>query len=255
MIPALEVRGLSVTYRGAARPALDAVDLSVAPGQTLGVIGESGSGKSTLALALVGLVTPSTGQILYDGQPLQIRGPRPAQIVFQDPQGSFNPRRRAWQLIAEPLAIRGGLDRRALRDAAAALAQEVGVSEAQLDRWPHEFSGGQRQRLAIARAIATDPKVLILDEPTSALDVSIQAQVLNLLVRLQRERAITYVFISHDVAVVRHLADTVAVMHRGKVVEAGEALQVLEAPAHPYTRVLIAAVPRFRHEAGGSCSG
>ena len=168
-----------------------------------------------------------------------------APLVFQDPKSSFNPRRRVWKLICEPLAIRGGLDARGLRDRAAELAAQVGISADQLDRYPHEFSGGQRQRMAIARALATEPSVLILDEPTSALDVSIQAQVLNLLLRLQRERRMTYVFISHDVAVIRHMSDDVAVMRAGAVVEAGPASQVLDSPRHLYTRELIASVPEL----------
>jgi peptide/nickel transport system ATP-binding protein len=150
-----------------------------------------------------------------------------------------------WRSLAEPLAIRGGLGRRQLRERAAELAAQVGISDAQIDRYPSEFSGGQRQRLAIARALAAEPAVLVLDEPTSALDVSIQAQVLNLLLRLQRERGTAYVFISHDVAVIRHMSDEVAVMRSGCVVEAGPAARVLETPAHPYTRELLAAAPRL----------
>jgi peptide/nickel transport system ATP-binding protein len=254
MSAAVEVEGLEVRYRGRATPVLSGVDLSIGAGRTLGVVGESGCGKSTLALALVGLARPSAGAVRFMGETLTPpsrwagrRAPAPAQIVFQDPQSSFNPRRRAWRLITEPLAIRGGLDARTLRERAAALAAQVGVSPDQLDRYPHEFSGGQRQRLAIARALATEPPVLILDEPTSALDVSIQAQILNLLLGLQRERAMTYVFISHDIAVIRHMSDEVAVMQGGRIVEAGPTASVLDAPRHAHTRELIEAAPKLPH--------
>jgi peptide/nickel transport system ATP-binding protein len=251
MMAALEVQGLEVRYRGRTEPALKGIDLSVAAGRTLGVLGESGCGKSTLAQALVGLAPASAGRILYGGEPFVAGASRlrpraaPAQIVFQDPQTSFNPRRKVWRSLAEPLAIRGGLGRGRLRERAAELAAQVGISAAQIDRYPGEFSGGQRQRLAIARALAAEPAVLILDEPTSALDVSIQAQVLNLLLRLQRERGTAYVFISHDVAVIRHMSDEVAVMRSGSVVESGPAAEVLAAPVHPYTRELLAAAPRL----------
>ncbi|MFV3076923.1 dipeptide ABC transporter ATP-binding protein [Niveispirillum fermenti] len=247
---AIRVAGLTLHYPGRATPVVDGVDLSVAAGSTLGIVGESGSGKSTLAQALVGLLPPSAGRIVFYGSPLV--PPRrwswgqppvpPAQIVFQDPQSALNPRLRTWDLVTEPLAIRG-VDRAGRRAGAVGLLRQVGLAAEHLDRFPHEFSGGQRQRLAIARALAADPSILILDEPTSALDVSVQAQVLNLLLDLQRRHGLTYVFISHNISVVRHMCDHVAVMRGGRLVEQGAADKVLSAPTHPYTRSLLAAAP------------
>lgn len=247
---AIRISGLSVHYPGRSKPVLDGVDLSVPAGRTLGILGESGSGKSTLAQALVGLLRPSGGHIDYGGRPLvppgrwswRRRPAPPAQIVFQDPQGALNPRLRAWELVAEPLAI-AGVGKVERRRRAGDLLEQVGLSSAHLDRFAHEFSGGQRQRLAIARALAADPSILILDEPTSALDVSVQAQVLNLLLRLQASHGLTYVFISHNISVIRHMCDHVAVMCGGRLVEQGAAADLLSAPTHPYTRALIAAAP------------
>lgn len=247
---AIEVESLVVRYRGRVAPAVDDVSFRVPRGRTVGIVGESGCGKTTLAQALVGLVKPSAGHIRYHGEALTARSrwrrgpPAPAQIIFQDPQSSLNPRRRVWQIIAEPLAI-AGTAVSAQRERAQILAAEVGLGAEHLERFPHEFSGGQRQRIAIARALATDSAILILDEPTSALDVSVQAQVLNLLLRLQRERQMTCVFISHNISVIRHMSDEVVVMHAGRVVEAGLAADVLDRPQHCYTRSLIAAVPRL----------
>ena len=250
MTDAIAVDDLVIRYPGRKAAAVDGVSLRVARGRTLGILGESGCGKSTLAQAMVGLVKPASGRIAFDGVTLEPRrrfgraAPAPAQMIFQDPQSSLNPRRRVWQIIAEPLAI-AGEDTRAQRLRAADLGAEVGLSPEHLDRFPHAFSGGQRQRIAIARALATDARILILDEPTSALDVSVQAQVLNLLLRLQRARGMTCVFISHNVSVIRHMSDEIAVMQAGRIVEAGPADDVLERPGHPYTRALIAAVPRL----------
>jgi peptide/nickel transport system ATP-binding protein len=261
LMPLLAVEGATVRFPGTAdwlgRPmsfvhALNGVDLALEPGETVGVVGESGCGKSTLAQAIMGLVGLGAGRILIDGQdigqldPAALRRTRQRfQVVFQDPQSSLDPRMRAWQLIAEPLAINASLTRSQRRVRAAELAGQVGLRSDQLDRLPHEFSGGQRQRIAIARALALEPDLIVLDEPTSALDVSVQAQILNLLLDLQRKQGLGYLLISHDVAVVRHIADRVAVMYLGQVVESGPAEAVLETPAHPYTRMLLASVPRL----------
>lgn len=221
--------------------ALNGVGLSVRHGETLGVVGESGCGKSTLAQVLTGLVPPSAGSVRIAGG--ASGATRPVQIVFQDPNSSLDPRMRVWRVITEPVFLHRRLGRAELRELAARLAVQVGLRAEHIDRYVHEFSGGQRQRIAIARALASDPEVIILDEPTSALDVSVQAQILNLLLELQRDRGLTYVFISHDVSVIRHMADRVAVMYLGQVVELGAAAAVLEAPRHPYTRLLVESVP------------
>lgn len=232
--------------------AVKGVSLSLPKGSTLGLVGESGSGKSTVASAIVGLAPIASGEILYQGAVLDGPGRRRLrgriQIVFQDPRSSLNPRLHIHQLIAEPLEILRRGDARERRDRALALLQEVGLSGEFGDRFPHELSGGQRQRVAIARALASDPDLIILDEPTSALDVSIQAQVIDLLLGLQASRRVSYLFISHDIGVVRHLSDHVAVMCGGIVVEVGPVGDVLENPQSPYTRALLSAVPRI----GGS---
>ncbi|MGE0006043.1 MAG: dipeptide ABC transporter ATP-binding protein [Parvibaculaceae bacterium] len=232
--------------------ALNGVDLTVFKGETLGIVGESGCGKSTLAQVIMALQRPSEGHVLFDGVDLaaadeaQLRRIRRRfQVVFQDPQSSLDPRMRAWRLITEPLAVAGERSSRVLKARAAELAGQVGLRAEQLDRYPHEFSGGQRQRIAIARALALSPDLVVLDEPTSALDVSVQAQILNLLMDLQQRLALTYLFISHNVSVVRHIADRVAVMYLGQVVELGAARDILETPVHPYTKTLIAAVPKL----------
>ncbi len=225
--------------------ALNGVSLQVRRGEAFGIVGESGCGKSTLAAVLMGLLKPTEGELHRpprgDGRPADV------QIVFQDPQSSLDPRLPAWKVIIEPLvaAGRGRMGKAALRARAEALAVQVGLRPEQLGRYVHEFSGGQRQRIAIARALATGPDVIVLDEPTSALDVSVQAQILNLLKELRRAHGLTYVLISHNVSVVRHLCDRVAVMYLGQVVEQGPAAQVLESPRHPYTRELLDAVPRL----------
>jgi peptide/nickel transport system ATP-binding protein len=236
--------------------ALNGVDLRIRRGETLAVVGESGCGKSTLAQLIMGLVQPAAGVVRFDGTDLnglgarRLRGTRRRlQMVFQDPQSSLDPRMPAWRLIGEPLQVVLGLGRAALRRRTAELAGLVGIREESLERYAHEFSGGQRQRLAIARALALEPELLVLDEPTSALDVSIQAQILNLLADLQKRLGLTYLFISHNVSLVRHIADRVAVMYLGQIVELGPAAQVLDAPRHPYTRELIAAVPKLHGRA------
>ncbi len=238
---ALTVRDLTVRFpisaglwrrAAGAVHAVEGVDLDLAPGETLGIVGESGSGKSTLARAVVGLVRPIRGTVT-------LTGGRP-QMVFQDPFASLTPRRRVHDLLAEPVIAAG---RRPDRARAASLLDRVGLPSTSLDRYPHEFSGGQRQRLCIARALMLNPAVLLLDEAVSALDVSIQAQVLDLLIALQRELGLAYLFISHDMAVIERIAHRVAVMLAGQVVEDGPAASVLSHPAHPYTQLLIAAVP------------
>lgn len=217
--------------------ALNGVTLAVRKGETLGIVGESGCGKTTLAQLLMGLLTPSAGTLRHTG--------RNVQIVFQDPQSSLNPRLPVWKLIMEPVMVHGDRDTTALRSRAAELLQHVGLEQSHLDRYAHEFSGGQRQRIAIARALSSNPTALVLDEPTSALDISVQAQILNLLQDLQARLGLTYILISHNVAVVRHLSDRVAVMYLGQIIETGPCGQVLESPAHPYTRLLLDSVPRM----------
>ncbi|QLG92857.1 ABC transporter ATP-binding protein [Pseudomonas yamanorum] len=224
--------------------ALNGIDLQVRPGETLGIVGESGCGKSTLAQLLMGLVAPSGGEVGWVYSNARERH-RHVQIVFQDPQSSLDPRLPIWKIITEPLFALGDTPRREIRAIAAKVAEQVGIRAEYLDRYPHQFSGGQRQRIAIARALASNPSILVLDEPTSALDISVQAQILNLLAQLQRRLGLTYILISHNVSVVRHMADRVAVMYLGQIVELGDAEQVLGQPRHPYTQLLLEAVPKL----------
>jgi peptide/nickel transport system ATP-binding protein len=222
--------------------ALNGITLSVSRGRTLGIVGESGCGKSTLAHVLTGLVPPGSGSvhIAADREEAQ----RPVQIVFQDPNSSLDPRMRVWRVITEPVFLRRKIKRAELHALAERLAVQVGLRAEHVDRYAHEFSGGQRQRIAIARALSSDPEVIILDEPTSALDVSVQAQILNLLLELQHRQGLTYIFISHDVSVIRHMADRVVVMYLGQIFEIGAAVDVLSSPRHPYTQLLLESVPR-----------
>ena len=242
----LRFAGVTVRYGTGrhAHVAVDAVDLVVPPGQVVGLVGESGSGKSTLARAAVGLVAPAAGKILLDGQPVPRRGRRPLQMVFQDPYASLDPRMTAGESIAEAMPHRRDVSRVSRRNEAARLTELVGLPSGTVDKFPSELSGGQRQRIALARALAGRPDVLIADEITSALDVSTQGAVLNLVRDLQRELSLSMLFISHNLAVVRYVADHVAVMHQGRIVEHGPAERVLLNPGQPYTRQLLAAVPR-----------
>ncbi|MEO9529603.1 ABC transporter ATP-binding protein [Roseibium sp.] len=252
--PLLEVRDLVKTYQGKSGPvhAVKGISFSVGKGQSVGLVGESGCGKSTTSSILVRLADPTSGEILFNGKDLAktpardfARDPRrpKIQMVFQDATDSFNPRHTARQSIGEPLARLTGLPAGQRRDRIGELADLVGLPRPLLDRFPHQLSGGQKARVGIARAIAVDPEFLILDEPTAALDVSIQAIVLNLLVDLRAKLGMSYLFVSHDLHVVRLLCDHVIVMRDGEIVEEGPADQVMETPAHPYTQELLAAAP------------
>ncbi|MCL4745087.1 MAG: ATP-binding cassette domain-containing protein [Burkholderiaceae bacterium] len=233
--------------------AVDGVSLQVMAGRSLGVVGESGSGKSTLARLVMALERPTRGSVRFLGRDLNAlpaeelrRARRDFQMVFQDPYGSLDPRQTVARIVVEPLTAIGRVDAGDARERAAHALASVGLRAADLDKYPHEFSGGQRQRIAIARALVTRPKLIVADEPVSALDVSVQAQVLNLLQDLQDEFGVTYLLISHDLAVVDHVCDEVAVMYRGKFVEQGTPQTLFRAAAHPYTRALLDAVPRAR---------
>ncbi|MEJ6006385.1 oligopeptide/dipeptide ABC transporter ATP-binding protein [Paucibacter sp. AS339] len=232
--------------------AVDGVDFSIARGKTLALVGESGCGKSTVARLLVGLYEPTRGSVSFDGEDiaktlasnaaLALR--RRMQMIFQDPYASLNPRWKVQDIVAEPLREHGllaGLEQQ--RERVGELLRSVGLSPVDRDKFPHQFSGGQRQRISIARALATQPEFLVCDEPTSALDVSVQAQVLNIMKDQQRAQGLTYLFISHNLAVVRHVSDQVGVMYLGRLVELADKAQLFEQPRHPYTRMLLDAIP------------
>jgi peptide/nickel transport system ATP-binding protein len=274
MNPLVQVRDLSKTFDVSApwlnrvverKPrqfvhAVDGVSFSIERGKTLALVGESGCGKSTVARLLVGLYQPTRGDVRFDGQPTDagqnaagVRTLRKRmQMIFQDPYASLNPRWKVLDIVGEPLREHGlvpGAD--ALRAKVAELLLQVGLAAADCEKFPHQFSGGQRQRISIARALATKPEFLVCDEPTSALDVSVQAQVLNIMKDLQRSQGLTYLFISHNLAVVRHVADQVGVMYLGRLVELSDKAELFGHPRHPYTRMLLDAIPDI-HMSGRS---
>jgi peptide/nickel transport system ATP-binding protein len=267
--PLLEVSALVKTYRSPgvgpfarknARPALAGVSFSIEQGHSFGIVGESGSGKSTLARIALALDKPDSGMVRLEGQSLfdlsrsELRAARAhMQMIFQDPYGSLDPRQRVEKIVAEPLAALGGATGAERRERVQASLEAVGLKASDALKHPHEFSGGQRQRIAIARALITRPRLVVADEPVSALDVSVQAQTLNLMSDLEREAGVTFLLISHDLAVVAHICETTAVMYRGRIVEIGETAALFANPAHPYTRELVDATPRLdgvRHREG-----
>ncbi len=264
-VPMLEVRGVTHHF-DVSRPwlqrviahehrrslrAVDAVSFSIPRGTTLSLVGESGCGKSTVARLAVGLYAPSAGEIRFEGQPLSAARAQPElrrrmNMIFQDPYASLNPRWRVRDIVAEPLRAFGlARSSRAIAARVGMLLSQVGLAPSDGEKYPHEFSGGQRQRISIARALSSEPEFLVCDEPTSALDVSVQAQILNLMRDLQQRLGLTYLFISHNLAVVRHMSDALGVMYLGRIVEMGPGETIFRAPRHPYTRLLLDAIPEL----------
>jgi oligopeptide transport system ATP-binding protein len=236
---------------GAVR-AVDGISFSIPRGTTLSLVGESGSGKTTAGRSILRLIEPTGGKILFDGIDLASLGPKDLrelrkriQIVFQDPYGSLNPRMTIYSMLSEAMKAHGIGNRHSRRDRCYELLSLVGLPPQAADRYPHEFSGGQRQRIGIARALAVEPELIVADEPVSALDVSVQAQILNLMKDLQQKLGLTYLFIGHDLSVIRHISDAVAVMYLGRIVEIGPADELFRAPVHPYTQALLSAVPEI----------
>lgn len=262
-MPLIEVRNITKTFdaapaglpfakAGSAVRAVDDVSLDIHAGETLGLVGESGCGKSTLGRLILRLIEPTSGTVTFNGNNVLAasgselrRLRRDMQIVFQDPFGSLNPRMRVLEIVTEPIVIHENPGRAELQERAAELMGAVGLDSSALSRYPHEFSGGQRQRIGIARALALKPKFIVADEPVSALDVSVGAQIVNLLAKLQREFGLTYLFISHSMPIVRYLSTRIAVMRAGKIVEIGDVEQITSAPSHEYTRTLLAATPEI----------
>jgi oligopeptide transport system ATP-binding protein len=242
--------GILIDHEVARVQAVDDVSLSINEGETLGLVGESGCGKTTLCRALLQLIRPTSGSVRFEGRELiglRRRDMRPLrremQMIFQDPYASLNPRKRVGQIVGDPLRLQGLASGSELKRQVQELLERVGLSSEHFNRYPHEFSGGQRQRIGIARALAPKPKLIVADEPVSALDVSIQAQIINLLDDLQDEFKLTYIFVAHDLGVVRHVSDRIAVMYLGKIVETAPADQLYANPVHPYTVALLSAVP------------
>lgn len=254
MKPIIEVASLKKYYpqeNGKILRAVDNVNFQVFPGETFGLVGESGSGKSTVGRAIVNLFKPTSGEVLYQGNPIsqfnraeRLAYNKDVQMIFQDPYASLNPRMKVKDIIAEGIEVhRLATSKSDLEDRVYQLLQDVGLSKEHALRYPHEFSGGQRQRIGIARALAVEPKFIVCDEPISALDVSIQAQIINLLARLQEERGLTYLFIAHNLAMVKYFSDRIGMMYRGKMVELADAEELYENPLHPYTKSLLSAIP------------
>jgi ABC-type oligopeptide transport system ATPase subunit len=244
------VRDAGLLRKGTRVTAVDDVSFTIDEGETFGLVGESGSGKTTTGRCILRLIEPSSGEVRFRGENVlefparrMREARRDMQIVFQDPYSSLNPRMRARQIVEEPLVIHKMGDRAGRRERVAELFRVVGLDPAHLERYPHQFSGGQRQRIGLARALALNPSFVILDEPVSALDVSVQAQVVNLLMELQERLKLTYLFIAHDLRLVEHICTRVAVMYLGKIVEMGPAAALFASPQHPYTRALLSAIP------------